>query len=79
MKRFCLTVFLPMMNILSCQLIYYFKGMKSEVTFYSVLKPSFLSNASNLDLEVEAKRFSNRFSDNVSGLFPSQSSASKMV
>ena len=36
------------------------------------MEPSFLSNASHLDLEVEAKKFSNKFSDNVSPLFPSQ-------
>ena len=48
------------------------KGMKSVITSYQVLEPSFLSNASRLDLEVEARKFSNRFSDNVSPLFPSQ-------
>ena len=42
------------------------------VTSYQVLKPSFLSNASHLNLEVEARKFSNKFSDNVSPLFPSQ-------
>ena len=39
---------------------------------YQVLEPSFLSNASHLDLEVEARKFSNKFSDNISPLFPSQ-------
>ena len=71
-KQFCVTVFLPMMDILSCQLINRFEGMKSVVTSYQVLKPSFLSNAYHLDLEVEARKFSNKFSDNVSPLFPSQ-------
>ena len=71
-KRFCVTVFLPMMDILFCQLINRFEGMKSVVTVYQVLEPSFLSNASHLDLEVEARKFSNKFSDNVSPLFPSQ-------
>ena len=71
-KRFCVTVFLSMMDILSCQLINHFKGIKSVVTLYQVLEPSFLSNASHLDLEVEARKFSNKFSDNVSPLFPSQ-------
>ena len=33
-KRFCVTVFLPMMDILSCQLINCFEGMKSVVTSY---------------------------------------------
>ena len=46
--------------------------MKSVVTSYQVLETSFLSNASHLDLEVEVKRFSNKFSDSVSPLFPSQ-------
>ena len=46
--------------------------MKSVVTSYQVLEPSFLSNASHLDLEVEARKFFNKFSDNVSPLFPSQ-------
>ena len=42
------------------------------VTSYQVLEPSFLSNASHLDLEVEARKFSKKFSGNVSSLFPSQ-------
>ena len=42
--------------------------MKSVVTSYKVLEPSFLSNA----LEVEARKFSNKFFDNVFPLFPSQ-------
>ena len=40
-------------------------------TSYQALEPSFLSNASHLDLEVEARKFSNKFSDNVSSLLPS--------
>ena len=71
-KRFCVTVFLPMMDILSYQLINRIEGMKSVVTSYQVLEPSFLSNASHLHLEVEARKFSNKFSDNVSPLFPNQ-------
>ena len=46
--------------------------MKSVLTSYQVLEPSFLLNASHLDLEVEARKFSNKFSDNVSPLYPSQ-------
>ena len=65
-------MFLPMMEILSCQLINRFKGMKSLVTSYQVFEPSFLSNAFHLDLVVEARKFSNKFSDNVFWLFPSQ-------
>ena len=61
-----------MMDILSCQLINRFEGMKSMVKSYQVLEPNFLSSASHLDLEVEARKFSNKFSDNVSPLFPSQ-------
>ena len=61
-----------MIDILSCQLINRFEGMKSVVTSYQVLEPSFLSNASHLDLEVEERKFFNKFSDNVSPLFPSQ-------
>ena len=71
-KRFCVTVFLPMIDIFSCQLINRFGGIKSVVTTYKVLEPSFLSNAFHLDLEVEARKFSNKFSDNVSPLFSSQ-------
>ena len=56
-KRFCVIVFLPMMDILSCQLINRFEGIKSVVTLYQVLEPSFLSNASHLHFEVEAKKF----------------------
>ena len=57
------------MDILSGQLINRFERMKSVVTSYQVLEPSFLSNASHLDLEVEARKFFNKFSDNVSPLF----------
>ena len=71
-QRFCVTLFLPMMDILSCQLINRFEGMKSVVTSYQVLEPSFLSNASHLVLAVEARKFSNKLSDNISPLFPSQ-------
>ena len=71
-KRFCVTVFLPMIDILSYQLINYIEEMKSVVMSYQVLEPSFLSNASHLHLEVEARKFSNKFSDNVSPLFPNQ-------
>ena len=55
-----------MIDILSCQLINRFEGMKSVVTSYQVLESSFLSNASHLDLEVETKNFLANFSDNVS-------------
>ena len=61
-----------MISILSCQLINRFEGMKSVMTSYQVLEPSFLSNASHLDLEVEARKLLNKFSENVSPLFPSQ-------
>ena len=61
-----------MMDILSCQLINRFEGMKSVLMLYQDLEPSFLSNASHLDLEVEVRKFFNKFSDNVSPLFPSQ-------
>ena len=71
-KRFCVTVLLPMMDILSCQLINWFEGMKSVVTIYQVLKPSFQSNVSHLDLKIEARKFFNKFSDNVSPMLPSQ-------
>ena len=71
-KQFCVTVLLSMMDILSCQLINRFEKVKSMGTSYQILKPSFLSNASHLELEVEARKFSNKFSDNVSTLFPSQ-------
>ena len=64
-----------MMDILSCQLINFFAGMKSVMTSYQVLKQSFLSNASHLDLEVKARR---KFSDNVSALFPRQMLSIKM-
>ena len=40
-KLFCVTVFLSMMAILSCQLINRFEGMKSVVTSYQVLESSF--------------------------------------
>ena len=36
-KRFCVTVFLPMMDLLSCQLIDRFEGMKSLVTCASLV------------------------------------------
>ena len=46
--------------------------MKSVVTSYQVLEPSFLSNASHLNVEIEARKFSNKFSNIVSLLFSSQ-------
>ena len=61
-----------MMNILSCQLIIRFEGIKSVVTSYQALEPSFLSNASHLDFKIKARKFLNKLSDNVSPLFPSQ-------
>ena len=60
-KQFCMTVFLPMMDILSCQLINCFEGIKSVVTSYQVLEPCFLSNASRLNLEVKQKNFLTNF------------------
>ena len=60
-KRFCVTLFLPIMDIVSCQLINRFRGMKSVMTSYQVLEKSFQSNASHLNLEVEARKFSNNF------------------
>ena len=59
-----------MMDILSRQLNSRFEEMKSVLTSYQVLELSFLSNASHLDLEVKARKFSNKFFDNVSP-FPS--------
>ena len=56
-KQFRVTVFLPMMDILSCQLINRFKEMKSVMTTHQVLEPTFLSSASHLDIEIEAKIF----------------------
>ena len=61
-----------MMNILSCQLINRFEGMKLVVTSNQVLKTSFLSNASHLDLEDEVRKFFNKFLENVSPLFSRQ-------
>ena len=72
MKRFCVTAFRTMINILSCQQINRFEGMKSVVTIYQVLKPSFLSNAAHLDLSVEARKFSNKVFVIFSPLFSSQ-------
>ena len=60
------------MDILSCQLINRFEGMKFVMTSYKVLEPGFLSNVSHLGLEVKARNFSNKFFDNVSSLFSSQ-------
>ena len=61
-----------MMDVLSCQLIDRFERMKSGMTTCQVLEPNFLSSACYLDIEVEAKIFSDEFADNVSPLVPSQ-------
>ena len=55
-KRFRVTVFFPMMDILSYQLtvINRFEGIQSVVTT-QVLQPSFLSSASHLDIEAKAE------------------------
>ena len=58
-KRFC-SSFLPMMDILSCRLINRFEEKKSVGTSNQVLEPNFLSNASHLDLEDEARKFCNK-------------------
>ena len=50
----------------------YFDQISEKITLYQVLEPSFLSKASHLDLEVEARKFCNKFSDNVPSLFPSE-------
>ena len=46
--------------------------MKSVATSYQVLEPSFLSNVSHLNREIEARKFSNKFSDKIFSLFLSQ-------
>ena len=61
-----------MMGILSCRVINLFEGIKSVETSYQNVETSFLLNASHLELLVEARKFSDRFSDDVSPLFPSQ-------
>ena len=61
-----------MIDIFSCQLIKRFERIKSVVASYQVLEPSFRSNTSYLDLKVEARKFFNKFSDNIFPLFPSQ-------
>ena len=71
-KRFCVTVFLPLVDIVSRQLIIRFEGMNALVVAYQVLEPSFLSSASHFNIKEEAKKFSDKFADNVSPLFPSQ-------
>ena len=71
MKRFCVTVFLPLMDLVSRQLINRFEGMNTLVMAYQVLEPSFLSSASHFNIKEEAKKFSDKFADNVSLLFPS--------
>ena len=71
-KRFRVTVFLPLMDIVSRQLINRFEGMNALVMAYQVLEPSFLSSASYFNIKEEAKKFSYKFADNVSPLFPSQ-------
>ena len=71
-KRFRVTVFLPLMEIVSRQLINRFERMNALVMAYQVVKPSFLSSASHFNIKEEAKTFSDKFADNVSLLFPSQ-------
>ena len=68
-KRFRVTVFLPLMDIVSRQLINRFEGMNALVMAYQVLEPSFLSSASHFNIKEEAKKFSYKFADNVSPLF----------
>ena len=71
-KEIYITLFLLMMDILSCQLINRFEKNQISGDVISSFEPNFLSNASHLDLEVEARKFSNKFFDNVTPLFPSQ-------
>ena len=55
-KRFCVSMFLPIMDLLSCQLNNHFEGMKSVLTTCQVLETGFISSASHLDIEVKAKK-----------------------
>ena len=71
-KQFRVTVFLLLMDIVSRQLINRFEGMNALVMAYQVLEPSFLSSASHFNIKEEAKKFSDKFADNVSPLFLSQ-------
>ena len=71
-KQFCVTIFLPLMDVVSRQLINRLEGMNALVMAYQVLEPSFLSSASHFNIKEEAKKFSYKFVDNVYPLFPSQ-------
>ena len=76
-KRFCITVFLPMMDKLFCQLINRFEGMKSVVTSYQVLEPSFLSNALIWILRLKPENFLTNFLVTSLRCFLAKSSPSK--
>ena len=67
-KRFRVTVFLPLMDIVSRQLIKRFEGMNALVMAYQVFYQVLLI----LILRRKQKNFSEKFADNVSLLFPSQ-------
>ena len=56
-KRFRVTVFLPLMDTVSRQLINRFEGMNALVMAYQVLEQSFLSSASHFNIKEEAKKF----------------------
>ena len=69
-KCFRVTVFLPMIDTLSSQLYSRFQGMKSVVEAYQVLQPQFLSNSTETEIKLKAEQFSERFSEDISPLFP---------
>ena len=71
-KRFRATVFLPLMDIVSRQLINRFEGMNALVMAYQVLEPSFLSSASHFNIKEEAKKFSDKFADTDLSCFPAK-------
>ena len=60
------------MDIIFRQLINRFEGIKSLVTTYQLFEPSILSSVFHLYIEVEVKKFYDKFADDGFPVFPSQ-------
>lgn len=71
-QRFQVTIFYPIIDIITSQLENRFAGMKDNLNDYRVLQPQFLAHSSLKDLEQKADEFSNKVLNDVSPMFPSQ-------
>lgn len=71
-SNFKVTVFYPMINTIRTQLRHRFLGMKAVLDTYQIIQPAFLATASEKEIHSKAVDFVEKFSQDVSPMFPSQ-------